>query len=96
MKLGLRYRELPGSNLPDIQVFNAETGEPLEQVVSVAFTMTAQDMIPRMSIEFIPGTVHINDDGRAVATQESVRGIPTLPTREPRVVDLDRRAEQDE
>lgn len=91
MKLGLRYRDPPeGGGPPDVQVFNAATGEPLEHVTSVAFTIQAHDMLPRMSIEFIPGVVHINDDGQQAVTTEVVQGVPTLPTRrEDRVVDLD-------
>ncbi len=50
---------------PGYEVFNAETGERLERVVSVEFRAHV-DRFPTLVIELLPGNVEIEAEGQVI------------------------------
>ncbi len=99
MRIGFRYEDPPAgeSGQPNCQVFDADTGEPIEMVTAISFSMNAGDMVPRLHIECIPSQIHLNDDGNVETrtVEHAPSGVATFPTRE-RVVDLDGGPDEDQ
>jgi hypothetical protein len=62
MRIKLLYRE--GKNEPcTCEILNADTGERLDFVQRVEFSMDAIDMVPHLRIEVVPVEVEIAGEG---------------------------------
>ncbi len=85
MKLGFQYNSSGESGNPEVHVFNADTGEPVELVMAVSFSMKVGDVAPTMHIQCLPSRVSING---AEATEVTQADMDMFATRS-RSIDLD-------
>lgn len=69
MKLGFRYDSKGDDGKPAVSVFNAETGEAVDRITAVTFTMRAGDFVPTLNIQCYPVKVEINGVEATEVTQ---------------------------